>query len=94
MNIKSKLLISLIGLGAIIIPAVLLVVFSSKTAKEPLIDGGGRTIDTKTIDDAVKKAPVNNNPVASPFVSTSSASPAGGSGQQNPVQGTTSAKPR
>lgn len=83
MNKRSKLIVSVIGLCAIIIPALLLIFFSAKTQKEPQINLENRTIDAKSIQDAVKKTPQKAPDFPSPYVSTSSAK-----------QATSSAKPR
>lgn len=78
MNSKTKLLLSIIGLSAIIIPAALLVFLTSKTSQDtPNIPTGARQIDKKNIEDTVKRIPKQDVVFASPKSSTPSASPAG-----------------
>ena len=74
MEKKSKLILSIVGLGAIIVPALLLIFFTSKVKNEPQ-SGGKRQIDSQVINDAAKKLPPpkQNLPLSSP--ATSSARP-------------------
>lgn len=75
MNKQNKIVLSVIGLAALIVPAILLIIFSAKTPKEPPPDTGSRSINSETIQKAVKAVPSGNTVVSSPFVSTKSASP-------------------
>ncbi len=78
MEKKSKLILSIVGLGAIIVPALLLIFFTSKVKNEPQSQGK-RQIDSQIINDAAKKLPVPNLPQPSPSSATASAKPSQGS---------------
>jgi len=71
---KSKLILSLIGLGALIIPVVLLMVFSGNGKEEPKISGGQRQINQTNVQDVVNKAPPAPPPISLPSPSPSSPS--------------------
>jgi len=75
MSKRTKLILSIIGVSAIIIPVVLLIVFTQNTGTQPEIPSGQRTIDVGNIEKAVKNAPKKESvfPTASP--STPSAKP-------------------
>lgn len=80
MSKQAKIALTGLGLAALIIPVVLLMVFSSKTPKETAVDNASRTINSETINKAVKAIPsASTTVVPSPFVSTSSARPSEGS---------------
>lgn len=89
MNKRTKTILSVIGLSAIIIPAILLIVATRGAQKEPEISSSSRQIDTQTIEDAVNKSGQRTIEIVSPNVSTPSASPNGGTN----LQGTPSAGP-
>ena len=76
MEKKGKVILSIIGLSAVIVPALLLIFFTSKTKNESLTPAG-RQIDSQVIDDAVKKLPLPNQIQTSPSPgpATSSAQP-------------------
>lgn len=63
MNKTTKILLSLIGLGAIIVPAVLLVVLSPKINITQSPANSNRSIDSNAISNIVNQTPQNN-----PFV--------------------------
>lgn len=91
MNRKTKLALSILGIGAVVVPAILLVVATSKAPEESQISGGKRTIDAKSIEDAVKKTPQRPTQYITP-VASGSASP---SISASPgVEGSGTAKPR
>lgn len=73
MNKSTKLILSAIGISAIIIPAVLLIIFTSRGQKEPSIPQGSRQINPQTVEEAVDKYP--KPIVESPPPSTPSAQP-------------------
>ena len=83
MDNKTKLVLTAIGLAAIIVPAILLVLFSSGKSKgaKSAVDTGSRQIDQSTIQKQMQNgvtspAPaVLTSPTPSPVSSTSSAVP-------------------
>lgn len=67
MNKQTKTILSILGVSALAIPIVLLVIYSSKLSSVPSVPETNRQIDTKTIDDAVKKAsPTQTYPTPGP----------------------------
>ena len=77
MNRTTKIFLSILGLAAIIIPAVLLIVFTSKAQKQPNVSTGSRQIDPSTVENIESKYP---KPVfATPSPASSSAKPIGAS---------------
>lgn len=79
MSKQTKIALTVLGMAALIVPVVLLMLFSSKAPKDAVVDNTNRTINSETINKAVKAVPSANTAVPSPFVSTSSARPAEGS---------------
>lgn len=71
---KKKIILSIIGLAALVVPVVLLVIFTSKPTQQPSVSSGERSIDPKTVEDVVGKI-VPEVPVVSPTPATSSAQP-------------------
>lgn len=57
MNRKTKLALSLIGLGAVIVPAVLLIITTSRAPEEAPPSTSSRAIDSAAIEEAVKSVP-------------------------------------
>ena len=80
MEKKSKLILSLIGLAALVVPILLLVFFTSKVKNEPPADGR-RQINSEVINEAAKKLPAPNQAQVSPSPATASAQPSGESSQ-------------
>ena len=77
MNKTTKIFLSMLGLAAIIIPAVLLIVFTSRVQKQPDVSSGSRQIDQSAVESVASKYP---KPVfASPSPASSSAQPIGAS---------------
>jgi len=78
MDKKVKLILSLIGLGAVVVPVVLLVTLSSKTPQQPQISTQTRSIDAANVADAAKRAIPSPSPFLepSPTPATESAVPA------------------
>lgn len=93
MNKKTKMALSLLGIGAVVIPAVLLMIASARVSNDSQVSGGTRTIDAKSIEDAVKKTPQKPTQYITP-VASGSASPSAGASPSPKVEGTGSAKPR
>ena len=54
MDNRTKLILSAVGISAIVIPAVLLVVLTSRTGEQPQVSSTPRQIDTRAIEDKVK----------------------------------------
>ena len=54
---NKKIILSLIGLAALVVPVVLLLVFTSNKDKQPDISSGERQINPKTVQEVVDKAP-------------------------------------
>lgn len=79
MNKYTKLVLSVIGLSAIIIPALFLVYLSSKSQKTQEVSYGTsntRSLDTKNVQETVKRT--QPSPVVifpSPITATPSATP-------------------
>ncbi|MDP2632176.1 MAG: hypothetical protein Q8P25_00440 [Candidatus Curtissbacteria bacterium] len=71
MNKKTKLILSLVGVAAIVVPAILLVVATSKTVEVPSVPSEDRQIDETNISDSVSRF----KPSQSPISSSASASP-------------------
>lgn len=81
MNKTTKIFLSILGLAAIIIPAILLIVFTSRGQKEPNISTGSRQIDQSAVESAANKYP---KPIfASPSPASPSAEPTGASQSAN-----------
>ncbi len=72
MDKRTKLILSAIGIGAIAVPVILLIFLSSKPAQEPNVSPDSRTINEKTIEEAVKKNPGKQPEFVQPTPSTSS----------------------
>lgn len=68
---KKKIILSAMGLAALVVPVVLLVVFTGNT-KQPNTSSEQRTIDPQTVESVVNKFP-SPEPVSMP--SPSSATP-------------------
>ena len=75
MNKQTKLILSIIGASAIIIPLVLLIVLTRNTNTQPEIPSGKRTIDAENIEKAVERAPKKELVFPTPSPSSPSASP-------------------
>ena len=71
MSKKTKLILSLIGMSAVIVPAILLIVATSRTKEAPSVPTQDRQIDDQNISDSVNKF----SPPPSPLSGSSSASP-------------------
>ncbi len=73
---KKKIVLSLIGLAALVVPVVLLIVFTGNNAKQPTTSSEQRVIDPQAVENVVNKfptpPPVN---IPSPSPSTRSATP-------------------
>lgn len=76
MDKKTKLLLSILGIAAIVVPAVLLVVLSGRSGGEAAIGAGQRQLDTQkvveTVEEKSKQVPLPS-PSPTPPAATSSA---------------------
>lgn len=73
---KKKIIISLIGIAALVVPVILLIVFTGRPTKQPSVASGERSIDPKTVEDVVGKiVPPAPIVVATPTPATPSAQP-------------------
>ena len=54
---KKKIILSLIGLGALIIPVVLLIFFTNRNSKQPGTTSENRSINPETVQEVVRKIP-------------------------------------
>lgn len=78
-NKKTKFILSMVGVSAILIPAILLVVFTSRAQKDVRPSTATREIDKKAIEEKVKNVPKQQLVFPSPTASTPSAKPPEGS---------------
>lgn len=78
MNKQAKIILSIVGIAAIVVPAILLMIFSGKTQKEPEIPQGARQLDAQTIKEAADKIPQKPPEFPSPSPATPSAIPTPG----------------
>lgn len=75
MNKKTKLILTIVGVAAVIVPAILLYVFSGRPAKEPNVSTGTRQIDTDAVEKSAKELPDSKQPISLPNPGSSSAVP-------------------
>ena len=86
MNKRTKVILSIIGISAIIIPAVLLKVLNFSSKELPTGSSEGRSVNTGAVQEAVKKnknvsqmvSPTPKPATSSALPATSSASPVSG----------------
>ncbi|MBI3282982.1 hypothetical protein HYZ70_02800 [Candidatus Curtissbacteria bacterium] len=76
MNKRTKLILTIIGAAAVIVPAVLLITLSAKEPGSPQVSSDKRNIDTRNIEEVARRSAPVASPVAvpSPSPSTDSAS--------------------
>lgn len=70
MDKNKKILLSIVGVSAVIVPAILLVTLTSRPQSEPAVSSEGRPIDAQNLDEA-KKALPSPSPVSLPSPSPS-----------------------
>ena len=75
MNKRTKLILSIIGVSAIIIPVVLLLILTKNPSQQVQIPSDKRSIDAKNIEESAKRVPKNQVAFPTPSPSTPSASP-------------------
>lgn len=69
MSKQTKLILTVLGIAAVIVPIVLLLTLGSKTSDIPPVSSDSRNIDEKNIQDVTKKTP--GPEVPSPVASAS-----------------------
>ena len=62
MNKKTKIILSFVGICAVIVPALLLMFVSRSSEQAPAVDSGKRQIDQKNIE-KIKNKPSNPNTI-------------------------------
>lgn len=77
MSKQTKIILSIIGAAAIIVPLILLITLSSKTKEAPPVSSDTRSIDAGNVEDAARRAIPSPSPqeIPSPSPSTESAQP-------------------
>lgn len=75
MSKTVKIILSIVGLAAVIVPALLLIFLGGKSTPEPEVASDARQIDTQSIKDAAGKTQPMQPEFASPSPATSSANP-------------------
>lgn len=73
MSKRTKMILSVIGIGAVVIPAALLIFFTTKETEEPQVPTGVRQIDTSVIERAIEKIEPKEPEFPSPSPATVSA---------------------
>lgn len=92
MGNRTKIILTVIGLGAVIVPAILLAVFSAKntTGESTAAPAGNRQINQDAVQKEVQSNPLKTvvvSPSPSPLV-TPSPSPAASKSPTVPLEGT------
>jgi len=54
---KKKIILSLLGLAALVVPVILLIVFTGNKAKQPNTQSGERKVDPQAVQSVVNKYP-------------------------------------
>lgn len=87
MNKKTKIILSIVGICAVVVPALLLIFVSGSTDQVPEVDSGKRQIDQKNIENIKDKPSIPTNIfVPSPYPEIPLSVPAGGqSGEATPA---------
>lgn len=77
MSKKTKLILSCVGIGAVVVPVVLLLLMSGQTRQVPEVSKAKRPLDTKNLEETAKKTlpsniilPSSSSPSASPTTSS------------------------
>lgn len=66
MDKKTKLILSIIGVAAIVVPSVLLLLISSRDTPTPEVSTDRRQIDTKNVQESAARAQPSPTPLPSP----------------------------
>lgn len=94
MNKRTKLILTLIGAAALVVPVVLLITFSSGTDQVPPASSDNRSIDSRNVEDAAKRAmPASPSPLVIPSPSPASESAQTPSSSPEPVEQPTQEEP-
>ncbi len=81
MNKRTRLILSVIGVGAVVVPVILLLVLTGRGKQSQPVDESLRQIDTKNVKDAVRRQAA----LASPFASPSASPTPEGSASASPL---------
>ena len=88
MNRNTKIILSVLGIGAVVVPAIFLIFLTKNSPAEPNLPSGNRTIDEKSIESAVDKI----QPKEPQFPSPSPATPSAEKNQSQEPESTKSAQ--
>ena len=88
MNKNTKIILSVLGIGAVVVPAVFLLFFTKNSQVETNLPSENRTIDQKSIESAVDKV----QPKEPQFPSPSPATPSAEKNQSQKPESTKSAQ--
>jgi hypothetical protein len=66
MQLRNKIIVSIIGIGAVVVPAILLLTLTSSPPKQPNISSGERQIDPSNLEEAAQSALPTPSPIPSP----------------------------
>ena len=88
MNKNTKIILSVLGIGAVVVPAIFLILFTKNSQVETNLPSENRTIDQKSIESAVDKI----QPKEPQFPSPSPATPSAGQNQSQKPESTKSAQ--
>lgn len=85
MNKQTKLILTVLGAAAILIPVVLLLTLSSKAPEVPPVSSEKRNIDTRNVSDVARRSAPRESPaLPSPSPATGSAAVASPSPSPSP----------
>ena len=88
MNRNTKIVLSVLGIGAVVVPAIFLILFTKNSAVDSNLPSENRTIDEKSIESAVDKI----QPKEPQFPSPSPATPSAGQSSSQKPESTKSAQ--
>ena len=88
MNRNTKIILSVLGIGAVVVPAIFLILFTKNSQVETNLPSENRTIDQKSIESAVDKI----QPKEPQFPSPSPATPSAEKNQSQKPESTKSAQ--
>ena len=88
MNRNTKIILSVLGIGAVVVPAIFLILFTKNSQVETNLPSENRTIDEQSIESAVEKI----QPKEPQFPSPSPATPSAGQNQSQKPESTKSAQ--
>ncbi len=76
MSKRTKIILSFLGIAALVVPVVLLLLMSGQTTRVPEVSGAKRPLDTNSLENTAKKTLPNNIVLPpSPLPSASPSSP-------------------